>query len=182
MSGESVFEELRKDHEVVLAGVRAVVEKVERVEQGGPKPTPEALAVCQKSVRALRRAFTVHRCREEVGLFPEVEQLVSQGAPSVDILGSFFAGEAEDDIVAHVGIAEGLQQIDRVLEQLLRRDEPESDLGEAARGLADLITRHAAKEDTEIFPMMVRVVTREQLADVAERIAELCDMETERVK
>lgn len=182
MTGESMLEELRREHETVLEGVRAMIEEVERVERGEAEPTPEAMAACRQRVHSLRKAFTIHRCHEEVALFPEVEQFVARGAPRVDILGSFFAGEAEDDIVAHVGIAEGLQQIDRVLEQLLRRDEPESDLGEAARGLADLITRHAAKEDTEIFPMMVRVVTREQLADVAERIAELCDMETERVK
>jgi hemerythrin-like domain-containing protein len=180
MSAKSVFDELRQDHEAVLAGVRAMVEEVERVDRGGAELTSEALAACRESVQALRKAFTVHRCREEVALFPEVQQVVSEGAPRVDILGSFLAGEAEDDIIAHVAIMDRLQQSDALLERLSQGEDVRAALGDTARALADLLTRHVEKEDTEIFPLMVRVLSEDQLANVAERMAELCEMGTER--
>ena len=180
MTGESVFDELRKDHEVVLDGVRALIAEVERVEAGGDAATREQVERCRERLRSLRRAFTAHRCREEIGLFPEVEQVVSEGAPSVDILGSFFAGEAEDDIIAHVEIARELQQLDLSLERMLEGEQEGPALAEVARGLADLLIRHATKEDTEIFPMMARTLTDKQLSNVAARMAELCETGSER--
>ncbi|MBN1459590.1 MAG: hemerythrin domain-containing protein [Armatimonadetes bacterium] len=175
MTGESMLEELRREHEAVLAGVRAMIEEVERVEAAGAEPTPEAIAACRERVHSLRRAFTIHRCHEEVALFPEVEQFVSQGAPRVDILGSFFAGEAEDDITAHVEIEQRLERLDALLEQLAEGNDARAVLGDTARALADLLSRHAKKEDTEIFPLMLRTLTENQLNNIAERLAELCE-------
>ena len=174
MIRESVLDDLRREHEAVLARLRALIEEVEREEKGREEWTPEVLDACRERVRSLRKTFVVHRCREEVGLFPDVEQLVSQGAPRVDILRAFFAGEADDDIAAHVAIEERLKEIDALLERLSLGDEVGAALGGTARSMADLLTRHASKENTEVFPMMVRVLSEEQLAEVAKRLADLC--------
>jgi len=180
MTGESMLEELRREHETVLEGVRAMIAEVERVERGAAEPTPEAMAACRQRVHSLRKAFTIHRCHEEVALFPEVEQFVARGAPRVDILGSFFAGEAEEDINAHVEIEDQLQQIDALLQRLSKGENERAALGDTARALADLLARHAKKEDTEIFPLMLRTLTENQLNNIAERLAELCETGSER--
>jgi len=182
MIRESVLDDLKREHEAVLAELRALIEEVERVEEGSAELTPEALEACRERVRSLRRTFVVHRCREEVGLFPDVEQIVSQGAPRVDILWTFFAGEADDDIAAHVAIEERLKEIDALLERLPEGEEVGAALGDTARAMADLLTRHAVKEDTEVFPMMVRVLSEDQLAEVAKRMAELCETAAEAEK
>jgi len=175
MTRESILDDLRKEHEAVLDGVRAMIGEVERVGAGGEPPTREQVENCRERLRSLRRAFTVHRCREEVGLFPEVEQVVSEGAPRVDIIRSFFAGETEDDISAHVAVENQLQGLDTLLARLARGEDVRVSVGETARSLADCLTRHAMKEDTEIFPLMLRTLTERQLANISERMAELCE-------
>jgi hemerythrin-like domain-containing protein len=173
MIGESVLEDLKQEHQAVLASVLELTEEVSGVEEGHPA-SPQAIEACRERVQALRRIFTVHRCREEVGLFPDVEQIVAQDAPRVDILRNFFAGEAEDDITAHVEIEAELKELASLVERLAQGQDVGRAFGDVARRMADLLKRHATKEDTEVFPMMVRVLTEEQLEAVATRMAELC--------
>ncbi|MCJ7750355.1 MAG: hemerythrin domain-containing protein, partial [Armatimonadetes bacterium] len=87
-----------------------------------------------------------------------------------------------DDIAAHVEIEERLKEMDALLERLAEGEAVGAALGDTARAMADVLTRHAVKEDTEVFPMMVRVLSEEQLANVAERMAELCEIGSEREK
>lgn len=177
MIRESVLDDLRREHEAVLVELRALIEEVGHVEEGSAELTPETLEACRERVRSLRRAFVVHRCREEVGLFPDVEQIVARDAPRVDILRAFFAGEADDDITAHVEIDAELQQLTSLADRLAQGQDIGRALGDVARTMADLLKRHATKEDTEVFPMMVRVLTEQQLEEVAERMRELCEPE-----
>ncbi len=179
MIGESVLDDLKREHEAVLARLCALIEEVERVEAGSVELTQEMLAACRESVRSLHKVFVDHRCREEVGLFPDVEQIVSRGAPRVDILRAFFEGEADDDIAAHVAIEARLKEIEALLERMLQGEEVGPALGDTARAMVDLLTRHATKEDTEVFPVMVRVLSEEQLAGVAKRLTELCEISSE---
>jgi hemerythrin-like domain-containing protein len=175
MSDESGLKALADEHRALAKQVGALVRGLERLRDGPEYIAPEELGDLRRQVKALRRSLVIHRAEEEIGLFPEVEALVAEGPEDTDVLRQFFAGEAEDDITAHVAIEQGVHDIASLLDGLKRRDTDEmrTKLFEATRATAGLLGRHARKEDTVIFPMILRVLSEEQIAAVSARMQEL---------
>jgi hemerythrin-like domain-containing protein len=175
---QSVLDQLREEHESILRQVDVVRQRLAQLSGKPEADSASAVAECQKAVLRLRRAFLVHRCREEVGLFPEVELLISEGTARVDIVRDFLYGEAEDDILAHLEIEQNLTKMGELIEGPRRRDTTGAETLGAISALSQatlaLLERHAQKEDSLVFPMMVRMLSEEQLGAVGRRLDELC--------
>jgi hemerythrin-like domain-containing protein len=181
MSDQSGLKTLAEEHRGLARQVGALLRALERLRDGPEYIAPEELGDLRRQVKALRRSLVIHRAEEEIGLFPEVEALVAEGPEDTDVLRQFFAGEAEDDITAHVAIEQGVHDIASLLDGLKRRDTDELRLKlfEAARATTGLLGRHARKEDTVIFPMILRVLSEEQIAAVTARMRELREVANE---
>jgi iron-sulfur cluster repair protein YtfE (RIC family) len=104
--------------------------------------------------------------------------MVSYGAPRVDILKEFFAGEAEDDIRAHVDVEDRLKRMAGLIESLESREAAEqavlAGLRDTMEKVKDLLVRHASKEDEVLFPMVARLLSKEQVAAITTRLRDLC--------
>jgi hemerythrin-like domain-containing protein len=172
----SPFDELDGEHQALLNDVGELKSSIpsltgqETSSLGGEGVIRDQLDMFQTKLR-------IHFRREEEGLFPEARRIISEGARGADIFGSFFAEEAEDDMSAHASLARRTSQMLGVagqLEESGRSDE------ETARQLLSLINltssllaRHAAKEDTLIFPMLKKSLTDAQIEEVQSRVQEL---------
>jgi hemerythrin-like domain-containing protein len=178
MSQQPVFQALHQDHAQILSQMKALEEAIRALLPATPPQQSHHLDECRERLRGLRQTFLVHRCREEVGLFPDVERMVAHGLPKVDRVAGFFAGEAEDDIRAHLAVENSLRKMADLLDAL----KPEEVSGEGARAeLLDtaerthrLLRRHAGKEEDLVFPLIGRLLSEDQIAAVAARMRELC--------
>jgi hemerythrin-like domain-containing protein len=131
----------------------------------------------QDQLELLSRRLRVHFRREEEGVFPEAQRMVSEGAQGADVFGRFFAQEAEDDMGAHAALARRANEMAEMLGQM--QDAGGPDEASARRLLvlakltATLLERHAAKEDTLIFPMIEKSLTPAQVDEVRDRLRAL---------
>jgi hemerythrin-like domain-containing protein len=122
-------------------------------------------------------ALLHHFRQEQEGLYPEAQQLISQGAERGDVFGCFFAAEAEEDLGAHAALGERLEEMMGLLEAAEQAQQLET--GPLARlrsmmGLThQLFDRHADKEDRFIYPMLQQALTSEQRHRVRQRLVEL---------
>ena len=174
MSAALPTDQLRQEHEVGLAAMR-------RLQDGcrdRPAAADGAWGKHMEGVGAIlsqvRGMLLLHFRKEEEGLFPDVQQMVSEGAPAVDIIAGFFREQSDDDLKAHTLLRGRLMEMG---ELLARSRSSETGCEEAARQLQlkaesthDLLARHADKESTLVFPMIERLLDKAQMAVVARRI------------
>jgi len=123
---------------------------------------------------ALRDLLLLHFRREEEAAYPDIMQMVSEGAPEADIVAGFFRQETDADLIAHAPLRGKMQVISQMLADL-RRGEGDlallaQELGEEMECMRDLLNRHAEREETVIFPMIERLLSEEQLTAVRLRM------------
>jgi hemerythrin-like domain-containing protein len=103
--------------------------------------------------------------------------MISGGAQGADVFGRFFAEEAEDDMGAHATLSERTSKLLSILadlEALGGVDEATSrKLLAIGNATAGLLQRHAAKEDSLIFPMIERSLTPGQVEQVSARLEKI---------
>ncbi len=173
MAPKSPFEDLKEEHFALLTEVNDLRSTI----RGLNRPDAGSLgggAVVRDELEMFRRRLRIHFRREEEGLFPEARRMISEGARGADVFGSFFAEEAEDDMGAHTALASRTQEMLELADQVGeggRFDEAGSRRLLALVNLAaGLLQRHAAKEDTLIFPMIERSLKPEQVDDIRNRL------------
>ena len=181
MSDESGLRTLSAEHRALAKHVGVLLRSLERLRDGSEYIPPGELGELRRQVKALRRTFVIHRTEEEIGLYPEVEARLAEQGAEADALREFFAGQAEEDLAAHAAFDRGVHDLESLLAALKRRDTGQlrTKLFEAARAATGLLTRHAHKEDTVIFPMILRVLSEEQIATVTTRMRELREVANE---
>jgi len=175
MAVRSPFDDIRDEHLNLLTEMNEVQAAVRGLTGREMGALGQQLVV-RDVLEMFRQRFRLHCRREEEALFPEANRLVSEGARGADIFGSFFTSEAEDDMTAHAAITGHVNEMIDLADALQR---PDSE-GEAARKLpplasltAGLLQRHAAKEDTLIFPMLEKSLTSDQVEQVRTRLQEI---------
>jgi len=174
MESRSPFDELREEHATLLVDVRDLQSSISRMAQPDATTLGGQVSSAQDQLELLSRRFRVHFRREEEGVFPEAQRMVSEGAQGADVFGRFFAQEAEDDMGAHAALARRANEMAEMLGQM--QDAGGPDEASARRLLvlvkltATLLERHAAKEDTLIFPMIEKSLTPAQVDAVRDRL------------
>lgn len=176
MSVRSPFEDLKEEHTAVLREMQDLQSAVRGL-VGGDASSLGGAGVVRDELEMFRRRLRVHFRREEEGLFPEARRMISEGAKGADVFGSFFAEEAEDDMSAHASLAGRTDEMLQVIHQIEASGGPD----EASAGkllalsslTAGLLQRHAAKEDSLIFPMLEKSLKPEQVDDVRSRLQQI---------
>jgi hemerythrin-like domain-containing protein len=168
------IEELRGEHDVVLAKMNEFAQAVTRLQTGEEASWAEIGEDVGAHAAELQEALLAHFRKEEDALFPDVLSMVSRGAPRADILSHFFQDEADDDLKAHTVLRGRLKDVRAVLEGAAQVGKVD---GAAAAGLntlvglaKDLLERHAKKEHELVFPMIERLLDESQMAAVRERM------------
>jgi iron-sulfur cluster repair protein YtfE (RIC family) len=153
-----------------MAGLASAVEAVGRQRQGRSRAEQEI----RSQVETLEQAMLLHFRKEEEGLYPEVQRITAEGAPAVDILSQFFGQQADDDLTAHRLLRGRMREMLGLLEAVRGAREFDSGWSEGLRAVVgaaqDLLTRHARKEDTLVFPMIERLLDDAQMAAAGERM------------
>jgi hemerythrin-like domain-containing protein len=172
----SPFDDLNEEHRALLNDVGELKSTIrnltgqEASSLGGGGVVRDELELFQKKLR-------IHFRREEEGIFPEARRIISEGARGADVFGSFFAEEAEDDMSAHASLASRASQMLEIAGQLQESGRPDEEMARQLLSLinltSSLLERHAAKEDTLIFPMLANSLTDDQIDDVQSRVQEL---------
>jgi hemerythrin-like domain-containing protein len=176
MSVKSPFEDLREEHAALLREMQDLHSSVRGL-AGAETSSLGGAGVVRDELEMFRRRLRVHFRREEEGLFPEARRMVSEGAKGADVFGSFFAEEAEDDMSAHAALASRAEEMVQLTSEI--EDAGGADEGSARKLLAlsnltaGLLQRHAAKEDSLIFPMLEKSLTQEQVDDVRSRLHQI---------
>ena len=174
MSHASPLDELRKEHQLVLADIADAHAMVREV-GASPEAARDAFSGPLRSrLDMFRQGILLHFRREEECLFPDARLLVSQGAHGASILGEFLRSEAEEDMRAHQVIAARTEEIASLLAAGAQQGGlPALSLSHLRTlvGLThDLLTRHAEKEDKMVFPLIERGLSADQLAIIHERL------------
>jgi hemerythrin-like domain-containing protein len=165
---------LRQEHQGLLSDIKNLEAAVRALGATAATSWESVGGTIRDRLEMFHRGLVLHFRREEEGLFPDVREIVSKGAPRADVLGQFFAGEAEEDIGAHAALAGRLQEAMALVDQFARA--PTIDQGSAGR-LRTLISltrglleRHAAREDALVFPMIERSLDVDQVEAVRQRM------------
>lgn len=141
---------------------------------GAPGVHEEALA---KGLSGVRGTLLLHFRKEEEGLFPEVQQMVSEGAPAVDIIAGFFREQSDEDLKAHTLLRGRMLEMSELLARLAASGGGSGKvlerLGLAAEATYGLLQRHARKEETVVFPIIERLLDEAQMAVVAGRMGSI---------
>jgi hemerythrin-like domain-containing protein len=173
METRSPFDELREEHVALLVDARGIQASL----RGLTQPQTAALAggsLIRNTLDIFQRRLHAHFRREEEGAFPEARRMVSEGAQGADVFGRFFAEEAEDDMSAHAALARRANEMLEMAAQTEAAGGPDQASARRLLALADLtaslLERHAAKEDTLIFPMIERALTPAQVDAVRDRL------------
>jgi iron-sulfur cluster repair protein YtfE (RIC family) len=169
----SPFDELREEHVALLADAGDLQASLRGLTQ------PEAAtlgggSLIRDTLDIFQRRLRVHFRREEEGVFPEAQRMVSEGAQDADVFGRFFAQEAEDDMSAHATLASRAKEMLEMATQIEEAGGPDEASARRLLALANLtaslLERHAAKEDTLIFPMIQKSLTPAQVDAVRDRL------------
>ena len=173
MGDWSPAEELRREHEAALSGLRQLRSAVEG-HSGDSGGTPALPPEFTRQLDALRNALLLHFRKEEQGLYPDVRKIVAEGAPEVDILGQFFGEAADDDLTAHHLLRARMREARDAAMALGRSEGADASALSALRTAIhlalDLLARHAEKESAVVFPMVVRLLDESQMAAAGERM------------
>lgn len=173
MGGRSPTDELRREHEAILAQVTEFASAIDRI-TGRIRNWDEVGAGIRRLLGAFRRPLLLHFRKEEEGLYPDVREAVSRGAPKGDILSQFFSEQADDDIVAHRLLRGRLRDVITKLDAFEQAGRAEAiaidRLQALVHGALGLLQRHADREGTLVFPMIERLLPEDQMAAAADRI------------
>jgi len=171
------IEELRREHQALRRDIGAIRDLARSVGRSGGGAREDALTTLRDNIEMFLRGLRLHSRREEEGLFPDVQRMVSERPQRADPLGQFFAGEAEEDLNAHEVLNTRAQDMLNLVHELGQAEalQPQSlgrlrTLAELSR---DLLERHADKEDRMIFPMIERSLDADQIEQVRKRLAAL---------
>lgn len=171
----SPTDELREEHDVALAEMARLRETAATLLRGGESVPEDAGDELSARLADLGRTLGLHFRKEEEGLFPEVQEMASEGAPRVDILSEFFGEEAEEDLMAHHLLRGRLREVGELVQGVAEAGEVDGESSGRLRGLVesmqDLLARHARKESELVFPMVERLLDEKQVAAVRERFA-----------
>lgn len=177
MGEKTPTDELRNEHEHARAAIAEFQRKIDVLCAGPDSSWPEVAGDLRNDLDELCRALLLHFRKEEEGLFPEVIQMVSRGAPRVDILGEFFGEETDDDLKAHHLLRSRLRQLRELLDAADKADSLDPETSGRLRGLTDatrdLLERHIDKEHRLVFPMIERLLDSTQMAAAGERMRAL---------
>jgi hemerythrin-like domain-containing protein len=141
------FRLLEAEHEAALAAL-ARLESAAIGLRSDPASEPD-LAVARKVLQVLSTTVRQHNEREEVALFPLIEQV----APTM-----VFEDEHRT-----------LWILEQELRHLLDAADPRS--AAIALDIVDLLREHIAKENNVLFPMAREMLDESQLDALAERLA-----------
>lgn len=157
MTSVRVFQRFRNDHRRVLARLDEI-ERVLRHGRAGRLGRRAEVAVLGL-VTLLAAQFATHMRAEEEVLYPALEQSFPESAPSL--------GPLRSD---HRELRGMLESLDRLLAQAASpaRDEQVS---VQVRDFVDLLRIHIHKEEAAVFRVAARVLTPQDLQQLAERIA-----------
>lgn len=176
MSAKSPFEDLRDEHVALLAEMNDIQSSVRGL-MGEGTASLGGGAVLRDELEMFQRQLRIHFRREEEGLFPEAKRMISEGAQGADVFGAFFGEEAEDDMSAHAALARRATDMLEIAVQMEDAGGPDEGSAQKLRALASLtaglLQRHAAKEDTLIFPMLEKGLMPDQVDQVGERLKEI---------
>jgi len=167
-------DELRREHE---KGVTAMRRLWEHCRDRPPVAHPTwagHIASVGAALSELRSLLGMHFRKEEEGLFPDVRRMVSEGAPAVDIIASFFQDQSDEDLKAHSLLRSRMAEMADLAARLQSREghceEAAKELEAKAAFTCDLLERHAGKENTAVFPLIERLLDKSQMSAVAERM------------
>lgn len=170
----SPFDELREEHAALLIDVRDLQSSIRRMTQPDATTLGGQVSSVRDQLELLSRRFRAHFRREEEGVFPEAQRMVSEGAQGADVFGRFFAQEGEDDMSAHATLASRAKEMLETATQIEEAGGPDEASARRLLALANLtaslVERHAAKEDTLIFPMIQKSLTPAQVDAVRDRL------------
>ena len=176
MEARSPFEEMREEHIALLTDVAGLKDSIRRLAQPDIG-TPGMGNVTRDELELFGRRLRVHFRREEEGLFPDAQRMVSEGAHGADVFGRFFAEEAEDDMTAHVTLTRRANEMLEIAAQMQEAGGPDESSARRLLALvnltASLLERHAAKEDTLIFPMIAKSLTPDKVEAMRQRLQTL---------
>jgi len=176
MAGKSPFEDLKEEHVALLTEMNDIQSSVRGL-MGEEAAALGGGAVLRDELEIFLRQLRIHFRREEEGLFPEAKRMISEGAQGADVFGSFFGEEAEDDMSAHAALARRAKEMLEIAVQMEDAGRPDESSAQKLRALAaltsGLLQRHAAKEDTLIFPMLEKGLKPDQVDQVSERLKEI---------
>ena len=176
MAAKSPFEDLKDEHVALLTEMNDIQSSVRGLMGTGEKYLSGGV-VLRDELEMFQRQLRMHFRREEEGLFPEAKRMISEGAQGADVFGSFFAEEAEDDMSAHTALARRVNEMLEIGVQMEGTGLPGESSAQKMRALAaltlELLQRHAAKEDTLIFPMLEKGLTPDEVDQVSERLKEI---------
>lgn len=179
MSELSAMDELRSEHASALA---YLAELMSAVEQLGDHVAqwPEVGPGLRDRFDVARRSLLLHLRKEEEGLYPLVQHLATATrpgqprAPELDVLRRFFGDEADDDLTAHQLLRVRCRELSSMLDAFAAagRAEPAgvSRFRSTVERAQDLVARHTEKEGQVIFPLIERLLDKDQLASARERI------------
>ena len=165
---------LRQEHNLGIGLTGSLSQQVQALALSSP--AGDSPAECRKTLDELRASLLLHFRVEEEGLYPDVQRIAAEGAPRVDILTAFFGEESDDDLKAHALLRARLEEIGGMLSRAQAAgmsDELVGRLANAANLAHDLLSRHAAKEDTLIFPLVERLLDAAQRAAVEAKMQSL---------
>jgi hemerythrin-like domain-containing protein len=171
----SAVDELRKDHDILMRDMATLSDTIRALGEDSEATQAALDGRLRGQVSYLAAGMGLHCRREEEALFPDAQRMVSEGAQGADVMGRFFGEEAEDDLCAHTTLRERMQEMVRTLAEIEGTGRLDEGALTRLRALFSLIKglveRHAAKEDSLIFPMIERSLTAEQRDAVLDRLA-----------
>ena len=171
------IEELRKEHQVLLADAKDLEAAVRALSGDGNASWTEVGGSLRERLEIFHRSLRLHFRREEEGLFPDVQEMVSQRSQRSDVMVQFFAQEGEDDMNAHVVLSMRTEDMLSLIDEIQAAGTVNRQSLARLRTLANLtrslLERHAEKEDRLIFPMVERALDQLQLEEVAKRLSAL---------
>jgi len=169
------FEELREEHTALLNEAQDIQSTV-RALSGGKEASLGVSEILGDELEMFRGQLRMHFRKEEECLFPEAQRMISEGAATGDLFGRFFGEEAEDDMSAHSALSrrtnEMLEVTDGIADSGGSQDKARK-LMALVNLIVGLLERHAAKEETLIFPMLEKSLTTAQIETVRSRLDEL---------
>ena len=171
MSSISQLAILRHEHDVAIGLMTSILDQA-RAFASSPSGS-ESSADMRTTLQELRGAMLLHFRVEEDGLYPDARQIAAEGAPRVDILTSFFNEESDDDLKAHALLRARLKELGAMLDRAHTDGlsaELAARLASTAHVTHDLLSRHASKETTVIFPLIERFLDTAQMAAVEGRM------------
>jgi len=182
MSERSATDELREEHRsaiLQMSQLEAALGSLAGPVQG---VAAEVKSSIKARIESLRGHLFLHFRKEEEGLYPEVQRMVAEGAPRVDILTQFFSQAADSDLTAHHLLRVRLREMQELAEGIERCTGeaggrapagPVETLRSLVSTSFDLLTRHIEKEDGLVFPMIERLLEPAQMEAAAARMREI---------